>query len=290
MFGGLYRLYKHYLDSTFMDRIEIPNSVIGTVAEVLGSYYYSHTRLNTLFMENGAPGEPPVGNCVTKCSSWLKQCNFDSSVHPLEVLGGVLQKFMDEEFSDSSVETDWKKGQDRIRRVLAKNGFSYQQNGQILTAGFSPSIRALAEILRAGELSSVDAEFQRALGSVELDPPTGVTAACAIIEALCKTYIEDKHLVMPDKKTIKDLWKVVRDHLGLDPSIVIDDDKKRILSGLASIVDGVGSLRTHAGSAHGHGRTQQTVTPSDARLAINAAHTLTVYVIELWKAVDKVAV
>lgn len=188
-----------------MDRIEIPNSVIGAVAEVLGGYYYSHTRLNTLFMENSAPGEPPIGNCVTKCSNWLKRCNNDLSVNPLEVLGGVLQEFMDKEFpNDSSGGTDWRKEQDRIRRVLAKNGLSYQQNGQILKSGFSPSIRTLAEILRAGELSSVDAEFQRALGSVELDPPAGVTAACAIIEALCKTYIEDEHLLMPDKQTIKE--------------------------------------------------------------------------------------
>lgn len=76
----------------------------------------------------------------------------------------------------------------------------------------------------------------------------------------------------------------------MDPSLVSDDDKKRILSGLSSIVDGVGSLRTHAGSAHGHGRSQPPVTPSDARLAINAAHTLTVYVIELWMAMKRTAV
>lgn len=213
----------------------------------------------------------------------------DLSVNPIEVLGGVLQEFMDKEFPTDSYGygPDWKKEQDRIRRVLAKNGLSYQQNGQILTAGFSPSTRTLAEILRAGELASVDTEFQRALGAVELDPPAGVTAACAIIEALCKTYIEDEHLLMPDKQTIKDLWKVVRDHLGLDPGLVTDDDKKRILSGLSSIVDGVGSLRTHAGSAHGRGRSQPIVTPYDARLAINAAHTLTVYLIELRMAVKK---
>ena len=69
-----------------MERAEIPNSVIGAVAEVLGSYYYSHTRLNTLFMEHGAPGDPPMGNYVTKCSAGLKRCNNDASIQPLEVL------------------------------------------------------------------------------------------------------------------------------------------------------------------------------------------------------------
>lgn len=263
-----------------MERAEIPNSVIGAVAEVLGSYYYSHTRLNTLFMEHGAPGDPPMGNCVTKCSAWLKRCNNDTSIQPLEVLGGVIQDFMDREFDSSD---SLAREQERVRRSLAKNGLSYHQNGKVLQAGSSPSIRTLADILRSGDLSSVDAEFQRALASVETDPPAGATAACALIEALCKTYIEDKGLVMPDKQTIKDLWKVVRDDLGLEPGSLTDDDKKRILSGLASIVDGVGSLRTHAGSAHGRGRTQEAVSSFDAQLSINAAHALAVYIIALWK-------
>lgn len=264
-----------------MERVEIPNSVIGAVSEVLGAYYYSHSRLNSLFMESGAPGDPPEGNCVTKCSSWLKRCNSDSSVQPLEVLGAILQRFMDGEFDETD---NWAREQERVRRALAKNGLSYHQNGKVLKAGSSPSIRTLADILRGGDLSSLDAEFQRALASVETDPPAGATAACAIIEALCKTYIEDEGLGMPDKQTIKELWRVTKDHLGLNPGSMADDDKKRILSGLISIVDGVGSLRTHAGSAHGRGRTEQAIVPHDARLSINAAHTLAVYVIELWRA------
>jgi hypothetical protein len=37
-------------------RQTIPNPVIAVVAEVLGEHYYSHSKLNTLFMEAGAPG------------------------------------------------------------------------------------------------------------------------------------------------------------------------------------------------------------------------------------------
>lgn len=35
---------------------KIPNSVIGAVSSVLAEYYYSHSTLNSLFMESGAPG------------------------------------------------------------------------------------------------------------------------------------------------------------------------------------------------------------------------------------------
>jgi hypothetical protein len=141
----------------------------------------------------------------------------------------------------------------------------------------------LKTILQAGDLVAVEAEFQRAIEAVELDPPAGVTAACALIEALCKVYIDDEHLELPSNQTVKDLWRVVSRHLGLSPGILVDQDVTRMLSGLMSVIDGIGSLRTHAGSAHGHGREQYPLEPRHARLAIHAAHTLAVFVIETWE-------
>ena len=74
---------------------KIPNSVIGAVSSILAEYYFSHSTLNALFMESGAPGEVPEGNCETKCSSWLRRCNDDVTIDPMQVLGQLIQKFMD---------------------------------------------------------------------------------------------------------------------------------------------------------------------------------------------------
>ena len=49
----------------------MPNSIIGAVSSVLAAHYYSHSKLDALFMESGAPGEIPEVNCEKKCSSWL---------------------------------------------------------------------------------------------------------------------------------------------------------------------------------------------------------------------------
>jgi hypothetical protein len=97
-----------------------------------------------------------------------------------------------------------------------------------------------------------------------------------------KTYIEDEGLDMPSGETIKPLWSLVSKHLGFDLSSIPDDDLKRILSGLISIVEGLGSLRTHAGSAHGHGRKSYRVTARHARLALNATYALTTFLLETW--------
>ena len=39
--------------------MKIPNSVIYVVGDVLGNWYYSHTKLDTLFEGNGFTGAPP---------------------------------------------------------------------------------------------------------------------------------------------------------------------------------------------------------------------------------------
>ncbi|MEO6074943.1 MAG: abortive infection family protein [Burkholderiales bacterium] len=129
--------------------------------------------------------------------------------------------------------------------------------------------------------------LQRTADSCRLTPAlalASVTAACAILEALCKTYIAEHGLELPSSQTIKPLWGVVSNHLKIAEESVEDDDLKRNFSGLSSIVDGIGSYRTHAGSAHGHGKRPYKVAPRRARLAVHAAHTLCLFVMETWQA------
>jgi hypothetical protein len=104
------------------------------------------------------------------------------------------------------------------------------------------------------------------------------------VEAFCKVYIADEGLPLPNEQSIKPLWKIVQGHLGLDPSQVADDDLKRILSGLSSLVDGIGAFRTHTGSAHGRGRASYKPAPRHARLTLHAAHSLVTFAIETWDA------
>jgi hypothetical protein len=159
----------------------------------------------------------------------------------------------------------------------------YLFGGSIVSTGGGLAAQCLGTILREKDLPAVTAEFHRALEAVDTDPPAGITAACSLLESLFNIYIEDENLEMPATKTIKPLWGVVSRNLGLDPGAMPDDDLKRILSGMFSIVDGVGSLRTHAGSAHGGGRNRYRAQSRHARLAINSAHTLAMFVLETWE-------
>lgn len=263
---------------------KLPAPVIIVVSEVIGSFYYSHRRLNLLFAEKGAPGEPPEGNCVEKCSGWLKRADADADVDAFLLLGGVLEEYMEVEPFSESTPGLHEKGRVLIRETLARFGLSYQAGGRIVGAKTATPTRTLEASLRARSLDVLDVEIRRALENVEKDPAATLTAACSLLESLFKVYIEDEGLVMPNDKSISPLWKVAKEGLGFDPKALEDDDLKQVLQGMASIVNGIGSARTHAGSAHGRGRRMYSVEPRHARLAAHAAHTLALFILETWDA------
>jgi|ERR1700676_1536154 len=156
------------------------------------------------------------------------------------------------------------------------------RSGYIVTIGATAVSKTLQDIIRARDLSGLQTEFDRIYGNLESDPASAVTASCALLESLFKAYIEEENLEMPSDKSIKPLWKIIRTDLKLDPAATHDDDLKTVLTGLAAIVEGIGALRTHKGSAHGQGKTVYKLKPRHARLAAHASFTLASFVLEAW--------
>ncbi|MGR6838053.1 abortive infection family protein [Aliivibrio wodanis] len=262
----------------------IPNSVIGAVSSVIAKHYYSHSKIESLFMEFGAPGDVPEGNCEKKCAAWLRRCNDDPAVDGFIVLGGVIQAYMDAEVTSRSLfanEVDeLKEGKARIISSLEKNQLTYQTNGYIVKSGSTVITKTLEQYLKAGDFSSVEKEFERALRNINTDPHASVTAASSIIEAVLKYYIETRSLEMPRKMNIAPLWKTVRQDLALNSDVQLSDDQNKILTGITSIIDGVGAFRSHIGSAHGRGISPPQISVSEARLAVNVAHSVVTFIME----------
>jgi hypothetical protein len=256
----------------------LPVPVCSIVGDVLGNFIYHHKTLERLFYQAGAAGEVPPGSCVVKCQEWLKRMHNDVA-DPTAVLGKVLEEFMEVDRSYGGSEPDPRK---KITDVLGRFGLSYHTGGLILGAANALPTKSLKQVLQARDLAGVDQEFERALANVEKDPPAAITAACSILESLFKVYIEDNDIEMPSDQSLKPLWRTASKHLGLDPSAIEDDDVKKVLSGLNSVVDGIGSLRTHTGSAHGRGRRPYQLQARHARLAIHSSHTLVGFFIETW--------
>jgi hypothetical protein len=199
--------------------------------------------------------------------------------NPAAVLGKVIEEFM--EVDNSYKAEEQQTGREKIREVLGRFGLSYHVGGLILGAAALPT-KSLTHALKARDLGEVDKEFERSLAHVESDPPAAIAAACSILESLFKVYIEDNGLELRADQSLKPLWKTVSKNVGFDPAAVEDEDIKKILSGMNSVVDGIGSLRTHRSTAHGQGRKAYRIQPRHARLAIHASHTLVGFLLETW--------
>ena len=268
-------------------RKEIPAPVIAVLSENMPDLE-SHASLDNLFSYAEAPGEPPEGSKPVKVQAWLRRVNKEAE-RPLVVLGRIIECYMElpdlEENSRSMYSmhaADTKKEFKRkIEAILSRCNLTYIAGG-IISDGSSTPSRSLAELIKGRDIPSIDAEFTRALANVNSEPREAVSAACNILESIFKTYIADENLEMPQKQDLQNVWKVVRSDLGFEPGLLQDDDLKRILSGVLSVVDGIGAFRTHASSAHGEGRKVYKLKPRHARLAIHSAHTIALFVLETW--------
>jgi abortive infection Abi-like protein len=259
---------------------KIPVPVIAIVSDVLATRY-THSRIDYFMGAANIACSPPGGNKVDKTRAWLRFAN-ESNADPLATLGKVITEFMEVNSSGYASDTDLDPEREKVNRVLGEHGLAYMKGGYIATIGETAVSKTLQDIISARDLSGLQTEFDRVYGNVESDPASAITASCALLESLFKTYIEENNLEMPSEQSIKPLWKVIRKDLNLDPAIVNDEDLKTILSGLAAIVEGTGSLRTHKGSAHGRGKTVYKLKPRHARLAAHAAFTLASFVLEAW--------
>lgn len=181
---------------------------------------------------------------------------------------------------------------DHLNRVLRYDGFELQQQGhsiRLVVAGHAtPVIEQLSGIAETISFDTVRRDLDRALASIEDDPEDSITAACSAVESVCRSILFELEESLPAKKDVQGLFNAVKQPLGLaadrsDVDSLIADDVRRTLGGLATVIQGVGALRTHAGDAHGRERGYARVDARIARLAINAASTVALFLIETWQ-------
>lgn len=259
----------------------IPAALLSICADIAATRE-THASLDNLFTYAGAPGEPPPGSKPAKALAWLRLTNKDPSTEPLTVLGRLIEGYMEESLDPNNTFHEHKiADRERISRALADAELQYVKGGKIVGSLGTPS-RTLEQFIREQDIASIEGEFDRALANVDSNPREAVSAASNILESLCKAYIEEQGLEMPAKQDLQPIWTLVRKDLGFDPSKIEDNDLQKIVSGLISIVDGIGALRTHASSAHGAGTKSYKLEGRHARLAIHASHTVALFVLESW--------
>lgn len=152
----------------------------------------------------------------------------------------------------------------------------------------APVVSELSAMVAGIDFDTATRDLDRARGSAELDPEIAVTAACAVIESVCRSILVELDVPLPAKQDISSLYREVREPLGLSPTKEgltpeIVNDVKAVLSGLVTTVQNIGALRTHVGGAHGKERGFRRIDARIAKLAVHSASAIALFLIETWQ-------
>lgn len=263
----------------------IPSPVISVVAKICADRE-THASLNNLFGYADAPGDPPDENKLNKAQEWLRRVNKEHP-DPLLVLGKLIENYM--ESPDSNFLTAEKEAfnKQEIAGILERHNLQYHVGGVISDLVGNAVSKTLKSLIKELDIPAMDLEFKRALENVNKSPREAVSAASNILETICKVYIDEKNLEKPQKQDLKSIWSTVRKDLGFDPKRLEDTDLQTILTGLFALIEGIGSLRTHASSAHGPDKKSYKLEARHSRLAVHSAHTAAVFILETWERNNK---
>jgi hypothetical protein len=117
------------------------------------------------------------------------------------------------------------------------------------------------------------------------DPEAAIGQAKELLESTCKTILG----ITGDGGQTPDLPGLIKQtqlHLGIDPSQVSDGVEarsvKRLLGGVANILNAAGELRNARGTGHGRSGSEL-VDPALARLAVGLVLPTVVYLVEVWE-------
>lgn len=251
--------------------VEIPNRVIGVVADILSDY--SHTEINSLFRVGGNVSvDDFTGNRANKIMHGLDKINemwlLNRAINPLGALGKILESYMDEElppeprlapiFSDDTIANrngQRRENRERIKTSLRNNALVYQRGGIIasLTLAAQPILTLTEQIEQEG-LSAVQREITGATQAVQNgDSAEAIRRAGVLLEAVYKAYLDRHSQDYKCNETAAPLWQKLSAHLGIRPGEQNSAEWRDIYSSLHKIARNIMQLRNDYGS---HGQTQ----------------------------------
>jgi len=172
-------------------------------------------------------------------------------------------------FNDQLDFTGWKliaaeKIAGRAVFVPVKKSLFYSSIGRATTS---------AEVLSSNWMQS---EIRRIQNSIENDPALAIGTAKDLVESCCKAILMELSVPVGTSDNLPTLAKKLAKNIGLVPEGISKEAKgadniKRVLSNLASLVNGIAELRGLYGSGHGRDGQHVGLEPRHARLAASCA-------------------
>lgn len=121
--------------------------------------------------------------------------------------------------------------------------------------------------------------------SIKTDPHIAIGVAKELVETCCKRILSERKVIMDKKWDLPKLLLETNKLLKLTPKDIPEESKavttiRSILGSLSKVVQGICELRNEYGSGHGRDSEFKGLSPRHAKLAVGAASTLAVFLLE----------
>jgi Abortive infection C-terminus len=148
----------------------------------------------------------------------------------------------------------------------------------------SPAEDSILEGLKLFNAEAVTQSWRRIVQRAQSDPEGAITASRNLLETVLKHVLDERGISYDhDGCDLPELYRLVSKELGLAPEQHQEPIFKQVLGGCSGIVSGLGSLRNKLGDAHGKGINRARPAVRHAKLALNLAGSMALFLIETHK-------
>lgn len=149
----------------------------------------------------------------------------------------------------------------------------------------SKSLESVKETFVRADANYILQQITRMEVAIEEDPALAIGTAKELVETCCKTILAEREVEIEGSPDLPQLVKQTTKTLALTPENIPDKAKavktiRRLLSNLATITQGIAELRNRYGTGHGAVATRKGLQPRHAKLAVGAASTLAIFLLE----------
>lgn len=157
--------------------------------------------------------------------------------------------------------------------------------GRFVGFGVTPGLSHARKALMRADEGYVAQQITRMEGAALNDPDLAIGTAKELLETCCRTILADRGVAVTKSMDLPQLVKLATKELQLTPDDIPEKAKaaetiKRLLSNLSAVAQGVAELRNQYGTGHGKPFGNKGLSPRHAKLAVGAASTLAVFLIE----------
>lgn len=151
----------------------------------------------------------------------------------------------------------------------------------ILLADISPGADVAAErLMGLQDWTAVQRSWAQALGKIDADPEGAITATRTMLESTCKHICEERGIPYESGWDLSKLYKAAAGAMGVAPDQHSEQIIKQILSGVLTVVGGLGAMRNSLSDAHGRGKSSARPAARHAKLAVNAGFAVAGFLID----------